>query len=596
MGEVNGTANGIPVPSGKPCYQDMHTILDDWLFLVEDQPSALASAGDYGFNVDCWTNPRAFDGLKGKKVILVFNHFGEEKASQFQALGDARKAEPAALRIWKPFGLGDETTPDLRSYSGRYSIAEMLWWEKPWLHEPPPIDDRRKSGWPCTDMGNAERMASRYGRVIRYCRAWKKWIFWSGQRWEQDEMGKVNSMAKKTMRGIYEEAAGAYDKDEREMYSKWALKCEAAGKVNAMLQLVWSENGVPLMPSSLDPDPWKFNCPNGTIHLRTGELKIHDRGDLITRMSSVEFDPKADCPLWKQTVGRIFGGDAELISFVQRLFGMALTGDVSDQILPIFHGEGGNGKSTILNAFLDIMGPDYAIVAPPGLLFAKANEGHPTDKAALFGMRLVVDFESAEGARLNEALVKQLTGSDRISARRMREDFWTFMPTHKLILCTNNQPAISEAKNAIWRRLKLVPFDVEIPAEEQIADLPKLLKEEYPGILAWAVRGCMDWQRDGLKTPKAVQSATQEYREEEDTLSAFIHEECITGPSVRIKASKIYQSYRSNLDRSGIVALSMTGFGRAMKKKGFEKLVSNGKWYIGIDLRNNNGDEENGTF
>lgn len=450
-----------------------------------------------------------------------------------------------------------------------------------------PSPKKLRPGWACTDLGNAERMASHFGPVMRYCKPWKNWLTWNGQRWALDDLGRINVMAKATMRRIYEEAANARDQAEREMYAKWAIKCESAAKINSMLQLVCWESDIPILPATLDPNPWLFNCPNGTVDLETGKLRTHDRSDLITRMSPVEFDPSASCPLWEEFVNRIFAGNRDLIGFIQRLCGLALTGDVSEQILPIFFGEGGNGKSTLLNALLDIMGPDYAIMAPPGLLFAKQNEGHPTDKASLFGMRLVIDMESAEGARLNEAIVKQLTGSDRISARRMREDFWTFLPTHKLIVCTNNQPAIAETKNAIWRRLKLVPFTVEIPEAEQKADLPRLLKAEFPGILAWCVRGCVDWVTRGLQTPDVIQKATSEYRAEEDTLTAFINEECLIGDSYRVKASMFYRAYLDQLDQSGPVRVTQTSVGRAMKKKGFEKKISDGKWYIGIALRSN---------
>jgi putative DNA primase/helicase len=273
------------------------------------------------------------------------------------------------------------------------------------------------------------------------------------------------------------------------------------------------------------------------------------------------------------------------MGFVQRLFGMALTGDVSEQILPIFFGDGGNGKSTILNALLDILGPDYAIVAPPGLLFKKHSDAHPTAQASLFGMRLVVDLESAEGARLNETLVKQLTGSDRISARRMREDFWTFLPTHKLILCTNHQPTVGETKSAIWRRLKLVPFNVEIPEAEQRHDLPQLLRDEFPGILAWAVRGCVEWVSSGLKTPEIIQTATSEYRDAEDMLGQFIKDACITGPNLRVKSTRLYQAFCNSLQQSSNSLISQTSFGRTMVKRGFVRHESHGIWYLDIDLR-----------
>ncbi len=582
--------------NGKPIDRDVSSICEDWLFLVEEHAAALASCCEYGLNVDYWHREGIEKELRGKKVILVFRDIGEERIEEWKALAKVREAG-AIVRIWKPTLLGDDKTPTLRALAGRYNLSEMLWWEKPWLHDsPPPRPAERRAGWPCTDLGNAERMASRYGPTIRYCRPWSKWLVWTGERWQQDDLGKVNVMAKATIRKIFDEAAAANESAERAILAKWAIACESAARVAAMLRLVWSEPRIPLLPSALDADPWLFNCPNGTIDLKTGSLKTHDREDMITRLCPIEFDTDAHCELWEETMDRIFAGNQDLIGFIQRLFGMMLTGVCSEQVLPIFYGEGANGKSTILNALLDIMGSDYGMVAPPGLLFAKRSEGHPTDKAALFGMRLVVDQESAEGARLNEALVKQLTGSDRISARRMREDFWTFLPTHKLVLSTNNQPAIQETKSAIWRRLKLVPFNVEIPEAEQNRDLPKLLKPEYPGILAWCVRGCVEWVKHGLQTPEIVEVATAEYRAEEDLLGTFLMDECITGPSLRVKASKLYHAYRNSCERSGNSCGTLTAFGRSMVKRGYKREVSNGKWYLDIDLRNDEPIKNNGSY
>ena len=576
--------------------RDISSILEEWLFLTEDQGGALARCCEPGLTVDNWTLSRVKGALKGKKVILVFPYIGDREKDQFEVLGLARAAEPAALRVWRPVGLGDEQTPDLKALGARYSLAEMLWWDKPWEYDAPPAPPEKRLGWPCTDYGNAERMANRYGSVMRFCHPWKKWLVWSGQRWGIDDVGKVDVLAKQTIRRILDEAAAAFDTEERKMLAHWAVKCETAGRVTSLMKLVRTEFRIPILPCFLDPDPWLFNCPNGTVNLKTGKMKNHDRSDMITRMSPVEFDPAAECPLWETTINRIFNGDDDLIGFVQRLFGLCLTGDVSEQILPIFYGEGGNGKSTMLNALLDVMGPDYAIAAPPGLLFATKTDKHPTDKASLFGMRLVVDMESAESARLNEAVVKQLTGSDRISARRMREDFWTFLPTHKLIIGTNSQPAIQETKNAIWRRLKLVPFNVEIPEAEQDGGLPEKLRAEYPGILAWCSRGCVEWVQGGLKTPEVVKLATAEYRTEEDTLGRFLVDECLAAPSVRERANRLYQKYRTVSEAVGQFPLTQTAFTRAMKKRGHDTLRSNGTWILGITLHSHETSDSDATY
>ena len=270
---------------------------------------------------------------------------------------------------------------------------------------------------------------------------------------------------------------------------------------------------------------------------------------------------------------------------MRRLFGLCLTGEISEQILPICYGTGNNGKTTIFTVMLEILGNDYGIIAPPGLLIAKHGESHPTERTMLFGKRFVVDVETAEGARLNENLVKQLTGSDMITSRRMREDFWSFLPTHKVMLCTNHKPEVRETKNAIWRRIKLIPFSVAIPEAEQNKALPRLLRAEYPGILAWCVQGCMDWQRDGLKVPQTVSAATQNYRTESDAYGTFFAEHCMQGPGLRVKASPLYEAFKQWAERSGENVTSQRAFGSIMTERGFERITNNGTWYLGIVLR-----------
>jgi putative DNA primase/helicase len=376
---------------------------------------------------------------------------------------------------------------------------------------------------------------------------------------------------------------------------KWALESESARRINAMLDLARSEPGIPVRPCALDRDPWLFNCTNGTLELRTGRLREHWREDNLTRLCPTEYHPAAPCPHWLHFLDAVFERDPGVVQFVQRLLGRGLTGDVSEQILPIFWGAGANGKSTLVNAVMRTLGPDYCMKAPAELLLERRGEHHPTELAQLFGMRLVVASETHQGRRLNEALIKDLTGGERIRARRMREDFWEFDPTHKIILLTNHKPVITGNDEGIWRRLRLVPFEVTFwnpdepgdgrpPELRQDKELPGKLDAERQGILAWMVAGCLDWQREGLPLPKKVRAATAEYRGQEDQLAQFLVECCVRGSNdYRVRAHTLYTRYRKWAEDGKEYPYSQRRFGEAMAKR-FRKEVSNGTWYVGVAL------------
>ena len=432
-----------------------------------------------------------------------------------------------------------------------------------------------------TDLGNAKRLVAIHGRRLRFCHPWGKWLTWRGDRWKIDDTGISSRWARDTVLTMYAESIQQNDKRLR----KWAVDSESRDRLSAMLTVARSEEDIPVLPDDLNADPWLLNVRNGTIDLRNGELREHRPEDLLTSMAPVDFNRDATCPVWERIQGRIFGESTGLIRFWKQLCGLSLTGDVKEQILPILYGTGANGKSTVVGTLLELLGQDYSIAAPPGLLIVRKGDTHPTERATLYGKRLVVDMESAEGARLNENFVKQLTGSDRISARRMREDFWDFAPTHKIMLITNHKPEIKETKNAIWRRIKLIPFTVTIPEEEQIKDLPQQLRMEYSGILRWCIEGCLSWQKDGLLVPEEVTAATDEYRGEQDTFADFISDECIIGPQIRVKASMLYERYRRFTERSGESSLTQKSFGMAMTERKFERYTDNGTYYRGIGLR-----------
>lgn len=450
-----------------------------------------------------------------------------------------------------------------------------------------------------TDLGNARRLVELHGHDLRFCHPWGKWMVWDGSRWRHDDTAEVYRRARRTIREIYQDAANLLEQASTEMddmkrnqmaaiaeaLSEWARKSENRARIEAMVKLAESEPSVPVLPSQLDTDHWLLNCQNGTIDLTTGQLREHRRADLITQLAPVTYDASATCPVWDGFLEKITAGNRGLILFLQKAIGYSLTGDVSEQVIFIFFGTGANGKSTFLLVTLRMLG-DYAKKAPMDLFMAKGNETHPTEKTLLFGARFVAGIEAEEGKRLSEVFIKEATGGDPITARRMREDFWTFNPTHKVFLAVNHKPIIRGTDHAIWRRPKLIPFTVTIPGEEQDRRLPEKLYVELPGILAWAVQGCLDWQRNGLGEPQEVWDATSKYREDMDVLGSFIGERCLINPEVQVSIKELYNAYVEWAKASGEYVSSKVVFGQRLAERGFTKARgTKGVWYwSGIGL------------
>lgn len=414
-----------------------------------------------------------------------------------------------------------------------------------------------------------QRLIDRHGRKLRFCPRFNRWLAWNGQRNQMDESGEVDRMAVETIDSMKAHAAIMQEKAAAAKLFRHALASESNRKIKDMIERASKEEGVFVAPDDLDRDPWLFNVQNGTIDLRDAELRPHRQADLITKLAPVPYEPAATCPGFHTFMDRIFDGNQGLIDFMQRLTGYTLTGDTSERSMCICYGIGANGKSTYLSIIRHLLG-DYAIQTPAGALMAKRSEGVPNDIARMKGARFVAAVETEEGRRLAEALIKQLTGGeDMISARFMRAEWFDFKPEFKLWVATNHKPEVRGTDDAVWDRLKLIPFNVRIPEGERDKGLIERLKAEAPGILAWAVRGCLDWQRSGLNAPPEVTAATQGYRQEMDRLGDFIAEACIVGPELIAPATPLYENYKIWCQLRSEDAMTQTRFGRQLEEKGY---------------------------
>lgn len=428
-----------------------------------------------------------------------------------------------------------------------------------------------------TDMGNAQRLVARYGHLLHYCHPWNKWLAWDGTRWRIDDTGAVVRFAKATSRAIFQEAAEARSDDQARALSKWANRSQAEARLGSMVALAQSEPDVPVVPEHLDADPWLLNVQNGMLDLRTGELQPHDRDMLVTKLAPVSYDPHATCPTWLTFLNQVMGDQTEMVAFLQRAVGYSMTGSTRERALFLAYGTGANGKSTFLETLRAMCG-DYAMKTPTDTLLAKSDAGIPNDVARLKGARFVAASESDEGRRLAESMVKAMTGSDTLSARFMRGEWFDFKPEFKLWLATNHKPTIRGTDKGIWDRIKVIPFLVRIEDDKQDRELHSKLLAELPGILAWAVRGCLAWQRDGLSIPRDVVAATDAYREEQDILAAFLVDRCVIQASASARASELYTEYKQWCDTSGEHPQSQRRFGSALAERGFQRVHGRHGW------------------
>jgi len=425
-----------------------------------------------------------------------------------------------------------------------------------------------------TDDALALSFTRRYAKDWRYCAQWGKWLVWTGNRWQPDDTLLVTHL----MRHICREAA------IKASSHRLAAKLASSSTVNGVERLARSERRHASTSDEWDSDPWLENSPGGVVDLRTGKLRPHDRADRMTKITTAT--PKGTCPRWLAFLSDITRGDADLMAYLQRVVGYCLTGVTSAHALFFPYGTGANGKSVFVNVITTILG-DYAANAPMDTFMEARTDRHPTDLAGLRGARFVSSIETEQGRRWNESKVKAITGGDKVSARFMRQDFFEYLPQFKLVIAGNHKPSIRNVDEAMKRRLHLIPFTVTIPPEKRDGKLTEKLLKERDGILAWAVEGCLAWQRDGLKQPASVMSATDEYFEAEDALGQWIDERCLLTKACREGVSELFADWREWAERAGEYVGSVKRFSESMAARKFEKcrLTGGARALTGLSLR-----------
>lgn len=438
------------------------------------------------------------------------------------------------------------------------------------------------SQWRLTDLGNAKRFTNIIKDEIRFCNG--RWYIWDGTRLEEDELQRIYLYAQKVIDQLKSEAKSTIDKEERNKIWKHMLQLESLNRILSMIKLTESQEEIAVAMEELDRNQFLFNCANGILD-SDGRIKPHAFEEMITKISTVNINPRATAPAWEKFLNEIIP-DKEIQEFLQRAVGYSMTGSIVEQVLFFAYGTGSNGKSTFFHTMSKIFG-DYFNQLPVESLMAGKNDQHPTVLADLRGVRFCLASEPEDGRRFNEGLLKQITGGEKIVARRMREDFFKFESTAKLWVMGNHKPNIRGTDHAIWRRIRLIPFTITIPKEKQDKDLWEKLDAEVEGILMWCVRGLLEWMKRGLDAPKGILLATEQYREEMDVMQEFINDELETCIGNWELHSDIYARYAELTQKANERLISSRAFIQKMREKGYKdaRKTANQLYWGDVKLR-----------
>lgn len=522
------------------------------------------------------------------QVGMALRTAGDEYANAWVkwSKGSSKYREGECEKKWESFRTNSTgvTTRTL------FYLAQQSGWTPPNKHEP------------LTDLGNARVLARLGEGRILHSSLWG-WLAWDDKRWALEGAEKrVQELQKAALEYRFNravESMARHLKTDHEADNFASIrkaksrtisairKHEDESRIRGARLLASSEPSISVDHRKFDSKHFLLNCNNGTLDVESLELRNHDPMDYITQLCPTPYVTPSDCPRFLEFLEQILP-DTQVREFLQSFFGCCLTGDVSVQLMPVFHGSGANGKSTLIATIMHVLGEDYSMKAKRDFLMVKRNSDHPTSIARMRGKRFVVCVETEEHGRIDETLVKELTGGDAIAARRMREDEWEFVPTHKLVLVTNHKPEVRGTDDAIWRRLPLIPFEQKFPEGDPRRDpmLTEKLRAESSGILNWMIEGAQKWLKAGkrLERPETVKQASTAYREEQDKIGSFIEAKCVVGEGHRGRTEKIMEAYTLWCHLNKHTALNGNAFGRALTERGFHMEGKGSKYRLGIDL------------
>lgn len=423
--------------------------------------------------------------------------------------------------------------------------------------------------------------SARHADDLRHCETFGGWLEWDEGRWREDGRRRVFSLARQLCREKSSEALMSFG--DRKTGIKVASAIASAKTVAAIVNLARADARHATIADDWDADQWALNTPGGIVDLRSGEMRPHDRKALCSKITAVA-PASTGCPRWHRFLDEVTGGDADLQAFLRRIAGYSLTGSTREHALFFLYGTGANGKGTFLNTLTAVLA-DYSRTAPMEVFTDNQGDRHPTELAMLRGARLVAAQETEAGRRWAESKIKALTGGDPVSARFMRQDFFTYTPQFKLVIAGNHKPGLRGVDEAIRRRFHLLPFTVCIPPDRRDPTLFDALKAEWPAILQWAIDGCLEWQRVGLAPPSAVVSATEEYFGDEDSVGTWLADRTEHAPSGFERTRDLYGAWKTWAERTGERVGTERAFAQALKNRGIEQRRDmHGRGFVGISL------------